>query len=318
MIAEPGTLERRAEGRAPASVGLRGRPPEWYEGVPAVTVEVACGGRAHRLSWRRGKLVLEDHDVAGERAMIALGGPSFTCLDLLNVWEDGARDLHAVHRLRGQLTPFRAAPAASRQVFVTGSQLPSPSARQLSQLGERQRQQLEATFRRRERARLLWALPPDLHVRLALSAVMHAERADEESHRRDAAHLDETLRALAVPAMKVSMGGQAALGPGVGVDVDCASVPRHRRPSVDGKIDRFAASASIAVPWSWMATVWAWGLAVVDGAFVLAVTDADRRATVVRALAARWQSRPDGAWVPILGRHTLSRSPGRREWRAVG
>jgi len=281
-----------------------------------VTVEIECQGRSHRLRWERGKLVLEDHDVSAERAMVALGGPSFTCLDLLNVWEDGARDLHAVHRLRGLAdTPLR--PVRSHQLHVPASQLPGPPPRLLSQLPERQRQALQVTLDLRERARLLWSLPPELHVRVGLSAVMRAERGDEGARERDAAHLDETLRILAMPAIRAAMAAAPTALDAQRVDIDCWSVGPDHAPWIDGKVDRSAASAGVGLPWSWLTKVWAWNLAVVGANMVLAVTDADLKARTVRALVARWEQGPPGSSSPVL-RNVLLARDGSGEWRTVG
>ena len=52
---------------------------------------VPCSGEHHRVSWRRGNLVIEDHDLVAERAMRALGSETPACLRLLKQW----RDLHS-------------------------------------------------------------------------------------------------------------------------------------------------------------------------------------------------------------------------------
>ena len=51
---------------------------------------MACSGAEHRVSWRRGRLVVEDHDLAAERTMRALGSETPTCLRILTQW----RQLH--------------------------------------------------------------------------------------------------------------------------------------------------------------------------------------------------------------------------------
>ena len=47
---------------------------------------MACGGAEHRITWRRGKLVLEDHDLRAEEAMSALGASWPECLRVLQRW----------------------------------------------------------------------------------------------------------------------------------------------------------------------------------------------------------------------------------------
>lgn len=51
---------------------------------------VECGGQSHRIAWRRGKLVLEDHDLGAEQTMLAFGGEMPACLATLQLW----RNLH--------------------------------------------------------------------------------------------------------------------------------------------------------------------------------------------------------------------------------
>jgi len=46
----------------------------WFDDRPEVTAEIGCG-RQRRIAWRRGKLVLEDHDLLAERSLTALGMP---------------------------------------------------------------------------------------------------------------------------------------------------------------------------------------------------------------------------------------------------
>jgi len=62
----------------------------WCHHVPPATAQLACGGDRHTVTWRRGKLVLEDHDLGAERAMLALGGEMPACLATLQLW----RNLH--------------------------------------------------------------------------------------------------------------------------------------------------------------------------------------------------------------------------------
>ena len=63
----------------------------WCDHIEPVTVAVPCGGQQHNVTWRRGKVVLEDHDLGAERTMLALGGELPHCLRLLQLW----RNLHA-------------------------------------------------------------------------------------------------------------------------------------------------------------------------------------------------------------------------------
>lgn len=70
----------------------------WCHHVPPATAVVPCGGEEHRISWRRGKLKIEDHDLAAERTMLAFGGEKPACLQALQLW----RNLHS-WEMSGQL-----------------------------------------------------------------------------------------------------------------------------------------------------------------------------------------------------------------------
>ncbi|MDQ6614384.1 MAG: hypothetical protein M3083_06480 [Actinomycetota bacterium] len=60
----------------------------WCNNIEPATALVPCGEQQHRVTWRRGKLVLEDHDLGAERAMLALGGKPCACLQVLKMWRD--------------------------------------------------------------------------------------------------------------------------------------------------------------------------------------------------------------------------------------
>jgi hypothetical protein len=67
------------------------RRARWCLHVRPATATVDCNGEPHRVTWRRGKLILEDHDLAAERAILAFGGRHFPCLNVLTRW----RGLHS-------------------------------------------------------------------------------------------------------------------------------------------------------------------------------------------------------------------------------
>ena len=61
-------------------------PHRWYQHVPAATAVITCEGESHRLTWRWGKVKLDDHDLGSERAMLVLGGEPCPCLRALGLW----------------------------------------------------------------------------------------------------------------------------------------------------------------------------------------------------------------------------------------
>jgi hypothetical protein len=58
----------------------------WYEGLRPVEAEVDCGGCHHHVRWDRGRLRMLDHDLAAERALMALGGAKPPCIEVLDEW----------------------------------------------------------------------------------------------------------------------------------------------------------------------------------------------------------------------------------------
>ncbi|HUR17917.1 MAG TPA: hypothetical protein VMZ51_03145 [Acidimicrobiales bacterium] len=63
----------------------------WCDHIKPATALVACSGTEHRVTWRKGKVVLEDHDIGAERTMLAFGGELPECLKVLQLW----RNLHS-------------------------------------------------------------------------------------------------------------------------------------------------------------------------------------------------------------------------------
>lgn len=67
-------------------MGGNGPSHPWYARRTAVRAEVDCAGGRHRVTWRRGRLVLEDHDLAAEQALHGLGGEKTACVEVLEEW----------------------------------------------------------------------------------------------------------------------------------------------------------------------------------------------------------------------------------------
>lgn len=67
------------------------RKLRWYDALPEVSAAVVCGGEKHRVTWRRGKVVLEDHDLGAERGMVAFGGELCPCMRVLEIWVEQFR-----------------------------------------------------------------------------------------------------------------------------------------------------------------------------------------------------------------------------------
>jgi hypothetical protein len=67
------------------------RKPRWYDALPEASAAVVCGGEKHKVTWRRGKIVLEDHDLGAERGMVAFGGELCPCMRVLEIWVEQFR-----------------------------------------------------------------------------------------------------------------------------------------------------------------------------------------------------------------------------------
>ena len=74
--------------RAHRQRGLKSVPrkPRWYDAIPESTATVDCGGERHTVTWRRGKVVLEAHDLGAERTMLIFGGELCQCMQVLEMW----------------------------------------------------------------------------------------------------------------------------------------------------------------------------------------------------------------------------------------
>ena len=79
--------------------------PRWYRQVPPAVLRLDCGGARHTVRWRKGRLVLLDHDLAAEVGLMALGAERPACLTFLERWRasvapNGSRGLPGGSGLR--------------------------------------------------------------------------------------------------------------------------------------------------------------------------------------------------------------------------
>src|SRR4051812_4393136 len=80
-------------------MAMSARARGWPDDPPDVTAQIGCGGQRHRITWRRGKLVVEDHDVLAERSLTALGAELPLCVQILDAWRQPALVAGMVERL---------------------------------------------------------------------------------------------------------------------------------------------------------------------------------------------------------------------------
>ena len=109
-----------------------------------VVARVDCAGERHLIRWESGGLAALSHDdPEGERALVALGGPSCTCLDVLDAWSrqrESATLLTALSRgTRDPVRPqdFRGAPGLPNQsgLVPRGAVRGRPALMRGSQMG---------------------------------------------------------------------------------------------------------------------------------------------------------------------------------------
>lgn len=283
----------------------------WWAAVGPATVEVSCGEERHRISWRRGKLVLDDHDLAAEESFAALGGEPALCLEVLRAWRAGIDDREVLWFWD---TPRRGSPdmsemlaqvrsqhqrllAGHRRLVVSGGRhagRPVPP-----EILEQLRTQAAAEYRRS----LLSALPDDLRLRLGLAAIVRACRhqTDRTWYAARAEDVRTALSARAVPAVEASMRAwRGRLSSHHTLVVECWIARPDEAPNVCGLMDDAGGWAAVSLPMLWLVDVWARGVALVDGCLVLAVLDHDAAGDHLDVTAARWERRLPAGSTPVV------------------
>ena len=236
--------------------------PRWYDALPEVTATVECEGEQHRVGWRRGKLVLEAHDLAAERAMEVFGGDPCVCMRVLKLWREQF----------GMPPEF----FAQMQTWLGANAFLAPAefsvVRELAMVLGWEREWRRTFYLNRKHEQLLQA---QLKARATPALRQHLTAWKERSG----------ARVLGAAAVKLLRSDHA--------------------PAMEGRIDRVAVRASASLVARWITEVWARGVTVVDGAFVLEVTEAVSRSEL-RVRAVRWEPGADGVLVPVDGPATLS------------
>jgi hypothetical protein len=259
----------------------------WYDGVPPSAALVRCGGEDHRLTWQRGRLVVEDHDVPAELALVGLGGASCACLDLFLVCREGF-DVDDLFLLWTE----QAEPS------VGASQALERWARRA---GVR-RGGLDVASRRADerRASLLASLPVEFRRRLALGIFRSVAR--EPDDRPSASHpsFAPVFGSLVTSAVRASLGRELVGG---ALDVRWSLSPTGGSSGVDGRRGERGGWIGFRLSPGWVPEVWAWGLAVVDGHLVADVVDRRSR-RLVEADLVSW----DRAGRPQLSRRSVRRT----------
>lgn len=280
--------------RDPTELQPKPARPRWCDGLPDVTATIDCDGHEHRITWRRGKLVLEDHDVLAERSLVALGGAAPLCLEVLDAWRrKGAMGLLANLLLREHEIPSEELAYRRRRYE---SHLQATHDRKLP---ARMRAAFEPLQRSRlERERRLWettlieALPAAMRRALALSMLVTIERhwEDEEYDGAHRSRAESLLAGTANPLLEESARHwRRNMKPYASFVVDTHIVIPGDQPTCAGSLETDGAAVVLRLPIAWFVDVWAHGAALVDGCFVLGRAGRSADATSFPVAAVRWE-----------------------------
>ena len=288
----------------------------WWAAFGPVETRVGCGPGQHTVLWADGMLHAVDHpDAEGELVLAALGGEATPCLDLVSIWNRhsddlivlalaprSADDLLTITTAEIDEVAARRRPAGSRMAhiarvgqghfpgggnFVTGRAWGSVPQGRVMIGGVPAHLVQEGDQGRHELLRLL-ALSTPLQLRLS-GAVAHAwSRWGPQADRADRAR----------PALTAALAGR--VGPAaarwLGIDLPQIEASLHSGPGWGAiELDSSADDVrlKVALPVSWLAWVWAPGLAVVDGHLVVSVQHAAWPSAQVLAMSAPGQDPVD-------------------------
>ncbi len=301
----------RDTGRAEAPARLEdGRSHRWYAGLAAATAEIDCGAERHRITWRDGKLILEDHDIVAEQSLSALGATPPVCLQVLDAWRRASGD----GRILAELLVGRSRP--SPQVLAVMKAAHQRRLEHPHEVSERAAERL-ARERRRWTIALIASLPSAMRRALLLSLLVNVERrwADAEFRRDYAKHIEPALTAIARPLFEQSARRwRRYSNPFARFSLEASLLAPGEAPWCSARADAGGANAFVALSVSWLREVWARGMALVSDSFVTGLESGVDGQTSFGVLAARWE-RVDwetARWVQAPALVTQGR---RGDWR---
>lgn len=250
----------------------------WFLALPPCSAQVPCGHGEHTVRWHAGTLELLAHpDPEAERVLAALGGEQAGCVRVAEIWDRHAADLRVL-----QVGPR----GPADKITVSWQQVPKPGdesrgiaplrvaaqpagpgfrrmqrkiVRPLNTDIERVRQDLQRSI---TDLVTLFALGPALAFRLSGHvAAAHAARPSAQNRPALAAAVQGRLAPLAEQWL--------------GIDPDQVVVLPHQGDD-PGEVELSGRGADlqlrVRLPASWLASVWACGLGLVDRHLILATT----------------------------------------------
>jgi hypothetical protein len=184
------------------------------------------------------------------------------------------------------------ASATSRGAVIQGGPIPK-------EILDRMRTELAVEHRRS----LLSALPDDLRMRLGLAAIVRAVRhqSDPNWFALRSSDLQTALTARAAPAIEASMRAwRGRLADHHLVTVEGWIARPGETPNLCGLMDDAGGWAAACLPLYWLVDVWARGIAVVDGCFVLDVRGDRGTGDPLPVSAVRWERRLPAGSTPVV------------------
>ena len=277
---------------------MNARPvPEWWAGLAAAELHIACDGAEHTLRWVDGDLLAVHHpDTDGEAALAALGGDLPACLALAATWHQ--------HRSTPELVTLGRRPGEVGLQLEPLSQdmdVPALASARVRGLAPAAGARLTQVLRRRNQLRLLLAMPAPMIDRLVLTVLANcAAQWDDENFRADhGLRIGAGLSARAAPALR-RFGAKLGYGPPeVGV-----SPVRHGSdgPAVAARVEQGKPLVvSAELPVSWLSNVWGRGVSEPGDEFVLAVLGGTPDGRELDVYVADWEPVGPITWeaVPV-------------------
>lgn len=233
----------------------------WFSSAPPCTASVPCGNGTHLLRWNAGTIELPSHpDGEAELVLAALGGQKAACVELAETWQRHVSDLSML-----AIGPR----GLDDKITVTwdsvGESETQPQHLMMRPYGRGQRlpDDFERAKRRMTDVLSLLALGPEFGYRLAGHVTAaHAARLDAKNRPALTAALEGRLAPVAERWLGIEPDQvRATLHDGDG----WGSVELHGHGA-----DR---ELRVSLPASWLASVWACGLALVGRHLVVAIAE---------------------------------------------
>lgn len=265
----------------------------WYADREPVSFEIEVGSECHRVTWARGRVILHHHDLEAELVLKAPGGEPCMCLLVMDAcrepspgdwrgWTGYARPIPLVRTVQPLPLSQALASLQSSTRFVA-----SPKQQQDRMLAALRQQYLRE------------ALPADFLEVLSAAWEIRRERLFRQAPLPgEPRSPEERLQAAVAPACEEAMRqARRDLRPYASFTIGCWKRSQTEPPLLKGMLDSTGGTLTLSLPLTWLNLVWARGLAVVDGHFVL---DVDRPApdTDLEASVIRWERRVAGPSTP--------------------